>query len=59
MMDGLLTPTEEGVPQGGIISPTISNMTLDGLDVMLTTSLKTAWNSVQNHLKLFVMRMTL
>lgn len=52
MMDGLLTPTEEGVPQGGIISPTISNMTLDGLDVMLTTSLKTAWSSVQKSLKI-------
>lgn len=52
MMDGLLTPTEEGVPQGGIISPTISNMTLDGLDVMLTTSLKTAWNSVQKSFKI-------
>lgn len=53
MMDGLLTSTEEGVPQGGIISPTISNMTLDGLDVMLTTSIKTAWSSsVQKSFKI-------
>ena len=27
--------TEEGTPQGGIISPTLANMTLDGLQVML------------------------
>ena len=28
-------PTEEGTPQGGIISPTLANMTLDGLQAML------------------------
>jgi RNA-directed DNA polymerase len=28
-------PTEEGTPQGGIISPTIANMTLDGLERLL------------------------
>ena len=30
-----LFPTEQGTPQGGIISPTIANMTLDGLENML------------------------
>ena len=28
----VLYPTEEGTPQGGIISPVIANMTLDGLE---------------------------
>jgi len=30
-----LFPTEAGTPQGGIISPTLANMTLDGLEVLL------------------------
>ena len=31
-----LFPTEAGTPQGGIISPTLANMTLDGLETWLT-----------------------
>ena len=33
-----LFPTEEGTPQGGIISPTLANMTLDGLEKLLADS---------------------
>ena len=32
-----LFPTEEGTPQGGICSPVIANMTLDGLERLLAT----------------------
>jgi RNA-directed DNA polymerase len=30
-----LFPTEAGTPQGGIVSPVLANMTLDGLEKML------------------------
>lgn len=32
----ILYPTEAGTPQGGICSPTLANMTLDGLEAELT-----------------------
>ena len=31
----VLHPTEEGTPQGGICSPVLANLTLDGLERML------------------------
>jgi RNA-directed DNA polymerase len=36
-----LFPTVEGTPQGGIISPTLANMTLDGLEAILKERFKT------------------
>jgi RNA-directed DNA polymerase len=32
----ILTPTKEGTPQGGIISPTLANATLDGMEKLVT-----------------------
>lgn len=35
MKEGLWHETEEGTPQGGIISPVLANMALDGIDELL------------------------
>jgi RNA-directed DNA polymerase len=37
---GMFNPTKEGTPQGGIISPTLANMVLDGIESLLTRSFK-------------------
>src|SRR5262249_50037282 len=36
MEDGLVSPTDEGAPQGGPLSPLLSNLVLDELDQELT-----------------------
>jgi len=38
-----LFPTEAGTPQGGIISPTLANVTLDGLERMLNQNFSRRW----------------
>ncbi|WP_297527341.1 group II intron reverse transcriptase/maturase [Thiohalobacter sp.] len=40
MEQGRLFPTEGGTPQGGIISPTLANMTLDGMERLLKSRFK-------------------
>ena len=35
MERGMFSPTETGTPQGGIISPTLANMALDGMEKLL------------------------
>ena len=36
MEDGLVSPTDEGTPQGGPLSPLLRNLVLDDLDRELT-----------------------
>lgn len=40
-----LFPTEVGTPQGGIISPTLANMALDGLEHRLTDRIRKRWSN--------------
>ena len=51
MENRTLFPTEAGTPQGGIISPTLANLTLDGLGRLLKENLPSKdgpWEAVQS-----------
>jgi RNA-directed DNA polymerase len=52
---GKLFPTEAGTPQGGIASPTIANIALDGLETILTERFGSTKNSM-NQLRVRLVR---
>lgn len=58
MEDRQLFPTEAGTPQGGIISPTLANLVLDGLESKLAAAFgrKRYANRVQTRLKVNYVR---
>jgi len=49
MEEGILHPTESGTPQGGIVSPALANMALDGLE-------QVARQAAPSHQKVHVVR---
>jgi RNA-directed DNA polymerase len=42
-----LFPTTEGTPQGGIVSPVVANMTLDGLEKLLQERFPMQWDRTE------------
>jgi len=46
---GIVFPTKDGTPQGGIISPTLANMTLDGLEKAVRNAVP--WHSRVNFIR--------
>jgi RNA-directed DNA polymerase len=53
---GKLFPTEAGAPQGGIVSPTLANWTLDGLEVELETHFGSKGNHKAGRCKVNLVR---
>jgi RNA-directed DNA polymerase len=50
MENRTLFPTEAGTPQGGIISPTLANLTLDGLEKLLQQHFRREAGKTEHHL---------
>lgn len=44
-----LFPTEQGTPQGGIISPILANFTLNGIDNLMRDNFKEEWVMGERH----------
>src|SRR5664279_2497040 len=51
-----LYPTDDGTPQGGIISPTIANMALDGLEGLLAEAFPESRNGAMDNPKVHLVR---
>ena len=47
--EGITFPSRKGTPQGGIISPTLANMTLDGLEAVIKSAVP--WRSRVNFVR--------
>ena len=53
---GEVFPTEEGTPQGGIISPTLANIALNGIEKALSGFKQTTRNGVAYNPKVSLIR---
>ncbi len=54
--NGVWSATKAGTPQGGIISPVLANMALDGLEALLAARFKESWRGGYAHPKVKVCR---
>ncbi|CAB3775137.1 group II intron reverse transcriptase/maturase [Paraburkholderia humisilvae] len=52
LKDGSFAPTTEGTPQGGIISPVLANLALNGLDSALSAAFKSTAQRVAHKVNL-------